>query len=109
LEISIFAIKRQRDMSLGKSKSTLKKLESLLRELKYVVRYERGNFKSGYCIVNDSNIIIVNKFFDVKARINTLIDIIRGLDLKPTELGEENQETLQKVLKLNIFTKSMVA
>jgi len=96
-------------MSLGKSKSTLKKLESLLRELKYVVRYERGNFKSGYCIVNDSNIIIVNKFFDVKARINTLIDIIRGLDLKPTELGEENQETLQKVLKLNIFTKSMVA
>ena len=109
MEISIFAIKRQRDMSLGKSKSTLKKLESLLRELKYVVRYERGNFKSGYCIVNDSNIIIVNKFFDVKARINTLIDIIRGLDLKPTELGEENQETLQKVLKLNIFTKSMVA
>jgi len=96
-------------MSLGKSKSTLKKLESLLRELKYVVRYERGNFKSGYCIVNDSSIIIVNKFFDVKARINTLIDIIRSLDLKPIELGDENQETLQKVLKLNIFTKSMVA
>ncbi len=96
-------------MSLGKSKSTLKKLESLLRELKYVVRYERGNFKSGYCIVNDSNVIIINKFFDVKARINTLIDIIRALELKPVELGEENQETLQKVLKLNIFTKSMVA
>lgn len=99
----------KRDMSLGKSKSTLKKLESLLRELKYVVRYERGNFKSGYCIVNDSNVIIINKFFDVKARINTLIDIIRALELKPVELGEENQETLQKVLKLNIFTKSMVA
>lgn len=96
-------------MSLGKSKNTLKKLESLLRELKYVVRYERGNFKSGYCIVNDSNIIIINKFFDVKARINTLIDIIRALKLQPTELGEENQETLQKVLKLNIFTESMVA
>jgi len=35
-------------------KNTLKKLESLFQELNYRIRYERGNFKSGYCIVNDS-------------------------------------------------------
>ena len=96
-------------MSLGKSKSTLKKLELLLHELKYALRYEKGNFKSGYCIVNDSNIIIVNKFFDVQARINTLADIISSLQLSEVELSQESQVTLQKVLKLNIFTKSLVA
>lgn len=96
-------------MSLGKTKSTLKKLESLLQELKYTIRYEKGNFRSGYCIVNESRMIVVNKFFDVKARINTLIDIILHLDLGDQELSPESQVTLQKVLKLNTFTKSLVA
>lgn len=96
-------------MSLGKSKNTLKKLESLFQELNYQIRYERGNFKSGYCIVNDSRMIVINKFFDTKARIDTLLDILTKIDYSSTELSEASQEILQKALKLDIFTKSLVA
>ena len=96
-------------MSLGKSKNTLKKLESLFQELNYQIRYERGNFKSGYCIVNDSRMIVINKFFDTKARIDTLLDILTKIDYNSTELSEPSQEILQKALKLDIFTKSLVA
>ncbi len=98
-----------RTMSLGKSKNTLKKLESLFQELNYQIRYERGNFKSGYCIVNDSRMIVINKFFDTKARIDTLLDILTKIDYSSTELSEASQEILQKALKLDIFTKSLVA
>jgi len=96
-------------MSLGKSKNTLKKLETLFRELNYQIRYERGNFKSGYCIVNDSRMIVINKFFDVKARMDALLDILTKIDYSSTELTEASQDILQKALKLDIFTKSLVA
>lgn len=96
-------------MSLGKSKNTLKKLETLFRELNYQIRYERGNFKSGYCIVNDSRMIVINKFFDVKARMDALLDILTKIDYSSTELTEASQDILQKALKLDIFTQSLVA
>ena len=96
-------------MSLGKTKNTLKKLETLYRELKYQIRYERGNFQSGYCIVNDSRMIVINKFFDVKGRINILIEIFAQVDYKADQLSEASEETLQKILKLDIFTQSQVA
>ena len=96
-------------MSLGKTKSTLKKLESLYQDLNYQIRYERGNFQSGYCIVNDSRMIVVNKFFDVKGRINILLEIFSQIDYKSAELSEASEETLQKILKLDIFTAGQVA
>lgn len=96
-------------MSLGKSKNTLKKLETLFQELNYQIRYERGNFKSGYCIVNDSSMIVINKFFDIKARMDALLDILTQVDHSTPDLTEPSQQILQKALKLDIFTKSQVA
>jgi hypothetical protein len=32
---------------------TLNKLEKVFSEAEYVIRYERGNFQSGYCILED--------------------------------------------------------
>ena len=61
---------------LPNTKHSLKKLETLLRELGYTVRYEKGNFQSGYCLVESRRIAIVNKFFDTEARISCLFDIL---------------------------------
>ena len=63
------------------TRSNLKKIENYLTDQGYQIIYEKGHFKSGYCIVNESNIIVVNKFFDVEARINVLQEIIVNLDL----------------------------
>lgn len=81
------------------TKHNLSKLEELFRELKITVRYEKGNFQSGYCIVVGKNIVIVNKFFDVEARMNTLLEIMEQGTLKLTELSPENYEWYQKVKK----------
>ncbi|MEL6668046.1 MAG: hypothetical protein AAFY36_18555 [Bacteroidota bacterium] len=58
------------------TKHGLKKLETLFKELDYTVRYERGNFQSGYCIVEQRRIAIINKFYDTEARINCLLEIL---------------------------------
>lgn len=70
---------------LPTTKHSLKKLETLLRELGYTVRYERGNFQSGYCLVESRRVAIVNKFFDTEARLNCLLDILSIYREQPGE------------------------
>ncbi len=66
------------------TKTNLNKVELILTELGYVVIYEKGNFKSGYCVVEDKKVVVINKFFQTEARINTILDIISTLDIDPS-------------------------
>lgn len=70
----------------------LKKLEALMEELGYLVRYEKGNFQSGYCIVQDKKIAVVNKFYDAEGRINCLLEIIANLEIEATTLSDKSQK-----------------
>jgi len=70
----------------------LSKLEDLFSESTYILRYEKGNFQSGYCLLNDSKIAIINKYFPLEGKINSLIDIIRTINLNPEELSEYNRK-----------------
>ncbi len=81
------------------TQSTLKKLEEFLGELDYAVRYEKGNFQSGYCIVEQRRIAVINKFFDTEGRINCLLEILGNLTFDPGQLSEEAQAFYQKIQK----------
>lgn len=50
----------------------LTKMEDLIAESDYTLRYEKGNFKSGYCVLKDQKIIIINKFYTMEGKINAL-------------------------------------
>ncbi len=78
------------------TQTTLKKLEELFDELGYAIRYEKGNFQSGYCIVEQRRIAVVSKFFDTEARINCLLDILSKLEFDPEILSEKSRELLAK-------------
>lgn len=54
----------------------LKKLESFFEFFQYSVRYGQGNFQSGYCVVKDQKVVVINKFFDFHGRLNTLVEIL---------------------------------
>jgi hypothetical protein len=75
------------------SQHTLDKLEELLAELKYVIRYERGTFQSGYCILEQKKVVVLNKFLQLEGRINTLIEIIPKLVTNPDALSPEARKT----------------
>ena len=81
------------------TKHNLKKLEDVIRELQITVRYEKGNFQSGYCIVTGKNIVIVNKFFDVEARINILLEILENGQIDVVELSDESKEWYARLRK----------
>jgi len=66
-------------MANNKSNYRLKKLVDKLKEFEYTVRFEKGNFRTGYCILEDRKVIVVNKFHDVDARIDNLRQILSTL------------------------------
>jgi hypothetical protein len=78
--------------------STLEKLEKILDESGYIVRYERGTFQSGYCILEQRKVVVLNKFLQLEGRINTLIDIIPQLSIIPEMLSPDIQKTYHEVL-----------
>lgn len=82
------------------TKHTLKKLELLLEEQGYIIRYEKGNFQSGYAIVKDQKVIIVNKFFETDARIGGLLEIISQVEISEEILSDKSKKTYQQLLKL---------
>jgi len=80
------------------TKHNLKKLESILEELEFILRYEKGNFNSGFCIVETSKVIVINKFFDTKARMLTIIEILGRVEIDTEKLSPNNLKTLNTVL-----------
>ena len=67
----------------------------------YTIRYERGTFKSGYCMVENNNMIVINKFFDVEGRINTLLEIEQNITIQEDNLDEKSMEFYQKLANLD--------
>ena len=82
---------------ISTTRHSLQKLETLLAELGYVIRYEKGSFNSGYCLVEDRKINVVNKFFDVEGIIGVLLDILDILDVYAGILGEKSAKFYNKI------------
>lgn len=57
----------------------LKKLEELLRNGGYELRYEKGNFKSNYCVLEAKKVVVINKFSAPESRMQSLLEIIQVL------------------------------
>lgn len=79
------------------NKSLLEKLEGIFKALDYKVRYEKGTFKSDYCLIEDQKVVVINKFFPVESKASTLIEILQNIDPNVTLLDAAQLKLLQKV------------
>lgn len=77
----------------------LDKIENLLSELGFKVRYEKGNFKTGACIIQNSKVIVVNKFSNLEIKINSLILILREFELRKEDFEEKQWLFYKSLLK----------
>ncbi len=81
------------------TKPTLQKIEQIFKELDYLVRYEKGTFNSGYCIVENTKIVVVNKFFDTEGRVNVLIEILSGVLEDDNVLTDKSKQFYRQLMK----------
>ena len=83
----------------------LNKLEDLLAESDYMLRYEKGNFNSGYCLLREQKIMIVNRFFTTEGKINALLDILKIVALDTTRFSEKNLKLYEGLSQSEVKTE----
>jgi hypothetical protein len=80
------------------TESMLEKMEKIVEASGYIVRYERGHFQSGYCILEHRRVVVLNKFLQTEGRINTLMDIIPKLTIHPELFSPELRKTYEDLV-----------
>ena len=76
---------------------TLEKLELLLKTSGYKVRYEKGNFKTGACLLQSSKVIVINRFSNLESKILAIVDLARDLDIDHSLLDDKQVALLQQI------------
>jgi len=76
---------------------TLEKLEMLLKTAGYKVRYEKGNFKTGACLLQSSKVIVINRFSNLESKILAIVDLARDLEIDYLLLDEKQVAFLQQI------------
>jgi hypothetical protein len=80
------------------TKTTKEKLEKILELSGFKVRYEKGSFQSGYCLVHDQKVVVINKFFDLTGRLDALIEVLNNTVIREEALDDK----LLKVYKASL-------
>jgi hypothetical protein len=80
------------------TQTTLDKIEKIIAETGYIIRYERGTFQSGFCILEDRKVVVLNKFLQLEGRINTLIDLIPQLKINADTLTPESKKVFDDIM-----------
>lgn len=81
------------------TKHLLKKIEELFEEIGYTIRYAKGSFNSGYCIVENQKVAVINKFFDTEGRIGVLIDILSNVEVDQAALTDKGVKIYKQITK----------
>ncbi len=80
------------------TQNTLDKIEKIVEDCGYIIRYERGTFQSGYCILQAKKVVVLNKFLQTEGRINTLIDLMPQLEINIDALTHESQKLYAELM-----------
>lgn len=86
-------------MEIKYTQAFLSKLEDIFAEGEHFLRYEKGNFKSGYCVLKEKKVIIVNKYFSLEGKVNCLIEILKQVLIEEDKLSEKTKQLYLELLE----------
>lgn len=78
-----------------KPEQILTALEDVARRLGVDVRIERGGFRGGLCLIDDEQVIVLNKRQPVEARISILAESLKSLPVDTVFMRPAVREALE--------------
>lgn len=85
--------KKQVDPEL---KQVLAELEDVALRLGYKVRYEKGNFEGGYCILKESRLLVVNSRNEIERRIIIVAKSLKQIGIDDLFVKPNVREIIEK-------------
>lgn len=77
--------------------SVLQELKQIAQELGAKVRFERGDFKGGYCIIKEDKTIVINKLSSLQKKVMILTSALKDLGIEELYLPPKIREILEIV------------
>ena len=81
-----------------------KEFESILQDLKALavemgakVRFERGDFKGGYCLLQESKVIVINKLSSLQKKVAILSSALKQLGAEDLYLPPKIREIIDEM------------
>ncbi|MEJ2105556.1 MAG: hypothetical protein P8X47_13435 [Ignavibacteriaceae bacterium] len=81
-----------------------KEFEEILQELRSVadqlgasVRFEKGDFKGGYCIIHDKKVIVINKMTNLQRKVMILSTALKELGVDEIYLTPRVREVIEEM------------
>lgn len=81
-----------------------KEFESILQDLKDIalqmgakVRFERGDFKGGYCILKENKVIVINKLSNLQRKVIILSAALKELGAEDIYLPPKIREVIEEM------------
>ena len=81
-----------------------KEFESILQDLKDIatemgakIRFERGDFKGGYCILKDKKVIVINKLSNLQRKVIILSAALKELGAEDIYLPPKIREVIEEM------------
>ncbi len=72
-------------------------LKSLAKEMGATVRFERGDFKGGYCIIKENKVIVINKLSNLQRKVMTLAAALNELGVDKIYLPPRLREIIEEM------------
>lgn len=79
------------------SQYNLDKIEDLVENIGYQIRYEKGNFKTGACLLQHTKVVVVSRFYDLEAKINALVLLLSEVRIDDPTLSDKQMQFLWSI------------
>jgi hypothetical protein len=90
-------------MKKRKPEAILEELEKFVRGLGITLRYERGDFEGGYCVLKEQGMIVINKLANTQKRISLLAQSIMEIEVDEKLMDENIKSIIEdEIAKLKI-------
>jgi hypothetical protein len=72
-------------------------LKSIAAQLGAEVRFEKGDFKGGYCILKDSKVVVINKMTNLQRKVIVLSMALKELGVDKIYLTPRMREIIEEM------------
>ena len=80
---------------------TLQDLKALAAQLGASIRFEKGDFKGGYCILKESKVIVINKITNLQRKVMILSAALKELGVDKIYLTPKIREIIDEMAETN--------
>lgn len=79
---------------------TIQELKALAQQLGAEVRFEKGDFKGGYCILKENKVIVINKTANLQRKVMILSMALKELGIEQLYLTPKLREIIDEMTEI---------